>query len=658
MATVNHAASGSVGDIIGYDEIVFGVNLLPNRRELIAWGASLAVNLLLLVFLSAKYLEGERALVISEIDSKVTKIDLKAALNATIADSVGSNARDSERPNSKHSAPNKGQDLEKQISEQLQLENLAPPIPPSEPVPLPQRDKLLDDIVANGDTIDTGGTEGALDILTQEIEYKLKQRKTLVIWLLDASLSLNARRAMIAKRIETIYSQLRQRNKNVHRSLKTAVVSYGEKTTFLTEKPVDGVADVVKAIQRIKPDESGFEFLFTAIDDVMKKWRPELDAYRSTTVMRRNVMLIIVTDERGNDYAGKSGKDFTYLDKVVGKLRFFKINVYCVGNAAVFGREKAYVSFKDKNGIQWENCEVDQGPETVAPERLQLKFWGRTNRDLDKLSANYGPFAITRLCAETSGRFLITEHSQGAVSFPQSVMRRYRPFYGSIKNYMTQVSKNRAKMALYNVAGMTIAQSLPRPQLAFQANNDNILRQQMAAAQRPLARLNYRLTELLAVLEDGEKSRAQIKEPRWQAGYDLAMGRLLAMQVRAKGYQSVLAEMSSSPLSFKKKGNNQWQLVPSRKWETYAPRVKKIAKRAKMYLKRVINEHPDTPWALIAEHELSAELGWEWQERKMNIATRNGNGNNPNQILLANETLEQRRRRMRKKQMARKKPKL
>ena len=116
--------------------------------------------------------------------------------------------------------------------------------------------------------------------------------------------------------------------------------------------------------------------------------------------------------------------------------------------------------------------------------------------------------------------------------------------------------------------------------------------------------------------------------------------------------------MSSSPLSFKTKGNNQWQLVPSRKWETYAPRVKKIAKRAKMYLKRVINEHPDTPWALIAEHELSAELGWEWQERKMTIARRNRNGNNPNQILLADETVEQRRRRMRKKQMARKKPKL
>jgi hypothetical protein len=35
-----------------------------------------------------------------------------------------------------------------------------------------------------------------------------------------------------------------------------------------------------------------------------------------------------------------------------------------------------------------------------------------------------------------------------------------------------------------------------------------------------------------------------------------------------------------------------------------------------MYLKRVMDEHPETPWAFIAELELSTPMGWEWQEIK------------------------------------------
>ena len=41
------------------------------------------------------------------------------------------------------------------------------------------------------------------------------------------------------------------------------------------------------------------------------------------------------------------------------------------------------------------------------------------------------------------------------------------------------------------------------------------------------------------------------------------MGRVLAMRVRAFGYNAMLAEMKSNPRSFEKKGNNKWELKPS-----------------------------------------------------------------------------------------------
>jgi hypothetical protein len=41
----------------------------------------------------------------------------------------------------------------------------------------------------------------------------------------------------------------------------------------------------------------------------------------------------------------------------------------------------------------------------------------------------------------------------------------------------------------------------------------------------------------------------------------------------------------------------------------------KLLEQARMYLTRVKNDHPGTPWAVLAERELETKLGWEWVER-------------------------------------------
>ena len=158
----------------------------------------------------------------------------------------------------------------------------------------------------------------------------------------------------------------------------------------------------------------------------------------------------------------------------------------------------------------------------------------------------------------------------------------------------------------------------------------------------------------------GEADRARESTPRWQAGYDLAMGRVLAMSVRALGYNTVLAEMKSSPKTFEKEGSNQWRLVPSNEINA-GPAVKKLKKRASEYLTRVVDGHPGTPWAMLAERELGTPMGWAWEEATMTIPNTGmtGGDNNKKNIQLARE--EQRRREMqRKKAMERAKarPKL
>ena len=75
----------------------------------------------------------------------------------------------------------------------------------------------------------------------------------------------------------------------------------------------------------------------------------------------------------------------------------------------------------------------------------------------------------------------------------------------------------------------------------------------------------------------------------------------------------ILAEMKLNPKPFTKKGNNQWILKPG-SHANAVPDIKKKATKATMYLKRVIDQHPGTPWADLAERELSQPMGWEWTE--------------------------------------------
>ena len=43
-------------------------------------------------------------------------------------------------------------------------------------------------------------------------------------------------------------------------------------------------------------------------------------------------------------------------------------------------------------------------------------------------------------------------------------------------------------------------------------------------------------------------------------------------------------------------------------------KVANVAKETKALLKRVVEDHPNTPWALLAKRELKDPLGFKWVE--------------------------------------------
>ena len=90
------------------------------------------------------------------------------------------------------------------------------------------------------------------------------------------------------------------------------------------------------------------------------------------------------------------------------------------------------------------------------------------------------------------------------------------------------------------------------------------------------------------------------------------MGRVLAIKVRTESYNLMLAQAKRG-MNPKEAKNNTWTLIASPRI-TVGSQLEGLADRARLYLQRVVAEHAETPWALLAEKELATPLGWEWQE--------------------------------------------
>ncbi len=154
----------------------------------------------------------------------------------------------------------------------------------------------------------------------------------------------------------------------------------------------------------------------------------------------------------------------------------------------------------------------------------------------------------------------------------------------------------------------------------FPRTDDAQFARSLSFAQRSAAKLEPKIEELVTVLRQGERDRDKVTTPRWQAGYDLAMGRSLAVKVRTEGYNAMLA-LAKQGLKFKDSHDDTWELRPTDS-VTVNSALEKDATDAKKYLNRVASDNKGTPWAMVAERELRDPLGWEWHESFTDVSGR------------------------------------
>ena len=483
--------------------------------------------------------------------------------------------------------------------------------------------------------VGTTGAAGAVDHLTAEIAASLTQRPTVVCWVFDQSVSLSAQRRQIADRLDRVFDELGANRSSARRpDLTNMVVGFGESVSLVTPKPTDEVEQVVKAIESIPVDPSGSENTFTAI-------RRTAEAARifRTSSPKKNVMIVVFTDEVGNDQ--DKADDTTKYCVTLG------IPVYVVGVPAPFGLAEVrmkYVEFDPKYEQDEQWVVIEQGPETLYPEVVRVRSGRYAD---DAIDSGFGPFSLSKICADTGGiyfRVHANSNARGRVTnemtapmaaqlryfFDADVMRAYQPDYVSQAKLKQELAENRAKQVLVEAARKTVIEPMESPEMTFPRKDEGALKNLLGEAQKTAARLQPKIDALYELLKSGQSDRERIREKRWQAGYDLALGRVLAVKVRTDAYNLMLAQASLG-MTFKNPKSDTWKLVPSDVVKVGSA-TEKLAKQADELLNRVVNDHPGTPWALLAAEELRMPLGYEWTETftDVNGEKRMQGNNNPN----------------------------
>ena len=427
-------------------------------------------------------------------------------------------------------------------------------------------DQLIETVVGVNVGVAATGASGAIDRLSLEIARSLEDAPTTVCWVFDQSVSLAGQRQEIASRLKRVFHELSHDSEgDTPAGLTNLVLAYGQRFQFIVNKPTRVSGEVVEAIQGIEVDNSGVEKTFTAIRAAADR----LNAIRR--VGRSNGMIVVFTDEVGDDQS--------LADQVATVCRRLGVSVCVVGVPAPFGQrfvEMKYVEFDPTYASVEDWAVVEQGPETLFPEAIHISDNSFSNEAID---SGFGPFSLSKLCYQTGGVYIAVHANrnlQGRVPdratapmssriryfFDPESLRDYQPDYVSAAKLRQKVASNAAKQSLVTAAAATNLKPMVSPETVFPKKSEGELANLLSLAQRSAAVLQPRVDAIYAQLLRGLPDRESIEEERWKAGFDLAMGRILAMKVRTDAYNLMLARAKSG-MQFQRPKSDTWVLRPS-----------------------------------------------------------------------------------------------
>lgn len=448
----------------------------------------------------------------------------------------------------------------------------------------------------------------ALDQLAREILRHLEDYKVTVVWLFDESNSMRDDQQAIKNRFDRVSSQLKLHHDPSDQvksdALTHVVVGFGEGIHFVQEQPTSDVDRIATAIDRLAIDPSGKEHLCQAVTAVINR-------YARLISDERRLLLVIATDESGDDGADVERARLAAVRN--------SVPIYVIGRQAMFGTSLVRLPYKDPvtGDTYWPS--INRGPETAGFENLQ--YDGLHDR-WDEQPSGFGPYELARLAKDTGGIYFLLPNEEDLrrkdkrleKAYSMATLKEYVPAYEHRDAYRERIASSPLRRSLVDNIERT-------KNFGFRKHYPIEPAALLEAIRVELPKVTVQLNELIALeqrLRALERERDRERDRRWVAAYDLMLAQLVAYQIKAYEYRAMIQSMAlkaragqlqPSKMPIPDKLVVEWDIhhAPDRQ----APEEDTAEKRAtaEALLKTVIERHPDSPWADLAQMELDRGFG-------------------------------------------------
>lgn len=449
----------------------------------------------------------------------------------------------------------------------------------------------------------------ALDQLAREILRHLKLHKLTVVWLFDESTSMKDDQKAVLEKFDRVSTELKlgveptpkpgagaESKKKAVPPLTHVVAGFGEGIDMVLDKPTPDVDVVGQAVRRLKTDPTGVENTMQAIKTVV-------DHFAGLIRKDRKLLLVLVTDESGDDGAG--------IEEARQALKSRNVPLYVIGRQSLFGFPYARHRYVDKVTGDTYFPVIRRGPESADVEMYQ---WDGLYDRWDEQPSGFAPYELARLTKDTGGIYFILPSEefmrirQREQAYSLAQLKEFMPEYDHRLSYVERRNRSPLRRTLYEIVAET---------KGFRCRGDFPVESQalMEAAAPEGGKATERLNTLITIqtrLEQLAKAAGRETERRWRAHYDLMLASTVAFQVKAYEYRALMASVLKSPPVPAKPTppgyEAYWHVAHSQ--TPHAPRAETAKKyaEAERLLKKVVADYPKTPWADLAQDVLNRGL--------------------------------------------------
>jgi hypothetical protein len=267
---------------------------------------------------------------------------------------------------------------------------------------------------------------------------------------------------------------------------------------------------------------------------------------------------------------------------------------------------------------------IRRGPESADFECLQ---WDGLHDRWDEQPSGFAPYELGRLAKDTGGiYFLLPSEEEMRIrqrekAYALATLKEYLPDNDGRAAYVEKRNRSELRRTMYEIIMHTRPVSGENRGFAFQRHFPIFPDQMIPQAQKAGVEAQQRLTELVAIekkLMSLRKLRDLEPDKRWQAHYDLMLAQIVTYQVKAYEYMACMKDMIQTKPRPKQMPTPdlvvEWVIEHSKERKAPKEETEKKYIEAEKLLKEVIERHPKTPWADLAQDELNRGFGTQRHE--------------------------------------------